>query len=102
MSSTEGWPYRRAAEIIRTGGLAKGEYETFDGEHCTIGALREASGESELIEGKLLDPVADLIGRKPAETTFTTITIWNDVDGRTVEDVVALLEQVAEKVEANQ
>jgi hypothetical protein len=89
--------YRRAAAIIRTDGLAKGHFKAHQGERValgTIGALRAAAARGDLYytspEGQFL---ADLLGRN--------VVLWNDRPQTTADDVIALLERAAEKLEAD-
>lgn len=114
--------FRRAAHIIRTGGLAKGTYVNGVGEHCTAGALRVTHRGSTVhydrprMQAELIT-LSELLGRtivpcycgKPdcctdedGHTPLNVVAVWNDAGSRTTEDVVTLLEQAAEKLEADQ
>lgn len=105
--------YRKAAAAIRTGGLEKNAYGPIDSDrqpHCTVGALRHATGQP-WVSFSILGPLADLLGPQPCpcghadcgicEDPFGVITRWNDADGRTQDEVLLLLEQAAEKLEAD-
>jgi hypothetical protein len=99
--------YRKAADDIRKKGLKKGSFTGLDGSHCTMGALMHVTDNPHLLD--LDDPyiitLSDMIGFDPdnveklARTQF--IAVWNDKRERTVWDVVGLLEQAAEKAEAD-
>jgi hypothetical protein len=99
---------RKAANVVRKGWV-QGELEDPMGRHCALGALRTVS-DVELYTMPLpQDPVfaevtllADLIGPNPHTTdAHSTLTDWNDEPGRTADDVITLLEQAAEKAEAD-
>lgn len=97
--------YRAAANLIRAGGLAKRTYRNPEtGGHCTIGALAEVTGKdtSSVMSSGLLDPLCQLLGASDPRHSilFTRITNWNDLDNTTEDDVILLLEQAAEKLEA--
>lgn len=103
--------YRKAAQVIRTGGLTQGAFFTDDGKHCTVGALRTLTGS--LPETyRFLPLLADLIGGPQpcpcggtgcgtALDPYGNVTRWNDHPQRTPDDVLLLLEQAAEKLEAD-
>jgi hypothetical protein len=111
--------YRGAARVIREGGLAKGTFT--DGEsHCTVGALDVAAIKQGLPSVRYRDPgqvlphLADVLGYTPTvecscgdpactlrDAAFVAITQWNDQPGTTERDVITLLEQAAEKLEAD-
>jgi RNAse (barnase) inhibitor barstar len=92
---------RKAADVIRTGGLVKGTFDTRDGQHCTVGALWAAVGGNvmENLDAEV-DVLAEMIGVGPGLMSSTAIFHWNDQPETTAEDVVTLLEQAAEKLEA--
>jgi hypothetical protein len=101
---------RKAAEIIRDGGLSKGLFRTDDGRHCAVGALMEAAHGEEVWKGgpNANDPVVT-----PAIQTLAEVVIpggvgavwlpiynWNDDLHRTADQVVSAFEQAAQKAEA--
>jgi hypothetical protein len=93
--------YRSAAGVIKRHGLAQEAFHDEDG-YCTVGALREVMGVG---TGAIdLHPLADMLGSTPGPVklnAFDVVTGWNDMHGRTPEDVITLLEQAAEKLEAD-
>lgn len=106
MSHEDAAIYRDAAQIIREGGLSKGCYGPRTVRavpHCTAGAVRAAAGSAWMSEMPLL-LLADLLGRQgdQAPRILNTIADWNDQPDRTAADVILLLEQAAEKAEADQ
>jgi hypothetical protein len=94
--------YRKAAHVIATGGLAKGTFSRPDlapVPHCTVGALMEATGralDNHSTEVEFLD---HLLGIAPCGIP-ASVTRWNDRPETTADDVITLLEQAAEKLEA--
>jgi hypothetical protein len=102
--------YRKAAHVIREGGLTKGSYYRLDLDpvpHCTVGALQKATGQRELYNGAPeVQYLGHLLGLPPdggcGDNGLTRVTRWNDRPETTAEDVITLLEQAAEKLEANQ
>lgn len=101
--------YRRAADVIRTGGLAKGVYRRGT-THCVVGALRVARQRDPQAGSFRSDvpwttPLSEMLGLAVLpDNPFQTIRVvsqWNDAPERTPEEVVTLLEQVAEKLEAD-
>lgn len=113
MSDIDPAVYRKAADVIRKSGLEKNNYGDMNTDrvpHCTIGALRYATGQP-WVSFSILGPLADLLGPQPCpcgnancgicEDPFSAITRWNDHPQRTPDDVLLLLEQAAEKLEAD-
>jgi hypothetical protein len=100
--------YRRAADVIRQGGLAKRAYRS-GSTHCTVGALRTARQLDALVGSPLADepwtvPLAEMLGLPIGDAPChagALITVWNDEEERTEQDVILLLEQAAEKLEAD-
>lgn len=91
--------YRKAAAVIRKGGLVKGAFSTGYG-YCTLGAI--GYNHTAMQEGTARATVlADLIGNVHQENPAKVISAWNDAEERTPDDVITLLEQAAEKLEAN-
>jgi hypothetical protein len=100
--------YRRAAQVIREGGLAKGGFAVRQSDggmaHCTVGALREATGQSLSNVSPEVRYLGHLLGLPDCGCGcgFTSISVarWNDRPDTTTEDVIALLTEAAEKLEA--
>jgi hypothetical protein len=103
--------YRKAADIIDTGGLAKGAYVCHvlgRTEHCTVGALQEATGEGLVNSSPEVQYLGHLLGLPPGCDCdnlhcgdIVSVTRWNDQPQTTAADVIALLTEAAEKLEAN-
>jgi hypothetical protein len=94
--------YHRAAALIRRRGKATGCFEDEQGRICAAYALNLAflnpSGEIEALQ-----QVAGLLGwadGKSEQRALDAIANWNDRSDTTTEDVAHLLEQAAEKLEA--
>jgi hypothetical protein len=100
--------YRKAAQVIHEGGLAKGTYYRKDLDpvpHCTVGALQKATGQRELCNvSPEVRYLSHLLGPTPCDCDcgFTSISVtrWNDRPDTTADDVIALLTEAAEKLEA--
>ena len=100
----------RAADIIETTGLAKGDYlNTETGCHCTVGALAHVINPADLFDtfmdsgtlGTLygaLSYLDDVLGL-PGDVTEGRITDWNDAPGRTQAEVVDALRVAAKLAE---
>jgi hypothetical protein len=74
---------------------------------CTVGALQKATGQRELYNGAPeVQYLGHLLGLPPdggcGDNGLTRVTRWNDRPETTADDVITLLEQAAEKLEANQ
>jgi hypothetical protein len=99
--------YRQAADVLRHDSWGQGRLHGSDGTHCLVGALCVVTGKNGNLLAKVepeLTPLADLLGGNPAcggELAEIVIINWNDADGRTADEVVTLLEQAAEKLEAD-
>ncbi|WIF20549.1 hypothetical protein SEA_JFLIX2_58 [Rhodococcus phage Jflix2] len=106
---------REAADLIETRGWARFMFETSEGEHCTLGAIRQSADGSiyetrksaaatSLVAKELRDRgfkgdaerdyswVTDDEYRREAEN-FDLVTDWNDADERAAEEVVRLLRE---------
>jgi hypothetical protein len=101
--------YRKAAHVIREGGLAKGSFAVRQSDggmaHCTVGALREATGQQELYDASPeVQYLGHLLGLTPCNCGCGAprVVDWNDRPQTTADDVIALLTEAAEKLEANQ
>jgi hypothetical protein len=96
---------RKAAQVLREGGWVQGIVETPRGQHCTLGALRKALHYPR--SDHLLQPEVDLLseligGAAPSGVWWwEAVSDWNDAVGRTAADAITLLEQAAEKAEAD-
>jgi hypothetical protein len=95
--------FRAAAQLIRDKGLAKGTFGvTPDSPHCTVGALRTVNpGVSYWVDdNEDLRVLGGLLGLN-GEFLWADIALWNDREETTEQDVITLLEQAAEKLEAD-
>lgn len=96
--------YTRAADIIRERGWVQGQYSTEDGV-CLVGALTEAEIELHIhTMSAVLNIAAILIHKEGSDegfdTTTKSITGWNDVDHRIEDEVIGLLKEAADMMEA--
>jgi hypothetical protein len=97
---------RAAADLIRKGGLAKGSFYRRpageDTSYCTVGAIVETHGDYILsfMDSPALVKVRELLGIVDPAHPWIAIARWNDQPERTDKDVITLLEQAAEKLEA--
>lgn len=100
--------YCRAADYVRTHGLARRVFELPDGRVCTVGALAKGAGVhyTEMVYDVAYDaepivgPVAEILGYWSTEDSSKIgwIAKWSDAPERTAEEVAALLEYVALRV----
>lgn len=95
---------RKAAAIVRERGLAKGSYVRPDGRVCAEGALCMALGGSGRPSGLYPNSkyrefvlAADVL---KAHIGNVPVTVWNDADERTEEDVAAAFEAAAARLDA--
>jgi hypothetical protein len=94
--------YRKAATLVRQRGKATGCFIDAENRVCTAGALQHLYLTTE-DEHEALRQVAAMLGwayEQSGPTALGTITNWNDRPDTTTEDVALLLEQAAEKLEA--
>jgi hypothetical protein len=94
--------YRKAATLVRQRGKAIGCFIDADGRVCTAGALQHLYLTSK-DEKEALQQVATMLGwtgRESSRGALGIIADWNDRSDTTTEDVAQLLEQAAEKLEA--
>jgi len=84
---------RRGIEILKRDGWSQGRYTAPDGSHCMIGAIREGIYESPReARGARLHQVITTVRFYLDKTSAE----WNDQKGRTVEEVLSTLEQIAQ------
>jgi hypothetical protein len=95
--------YRKAAALVRQRGKATGCFIDAENRVCAAGALQHLYLTTE-DEKEALRQVAAMLGwvtyGTSGLTALGTITAWNDRPDTTTEDVAQLLEQAAEKLEA--
>jgi hypothetical protein len=94
--------YRTAAALVRRRGKATGCFIDAENRVCAVGALQHLYLTTK-DEKEALQQVADMLGwadGKSGRTALGTIVDWNDHPSTTAEDVAQLLEQAAEKLEA--
>jgi hypothetical protein len=77
----------RAAEIVRERGWCQLDYEDDQGRVCAAGALYAASGDEW--------PYVAMGRRRLAASLGRAVETWNDVPGRTKEEVIEALERAA-------
>jgi hypothetical protein len=98
--------YRKAADVIREGGLTKGVFYRPDLDpvpHCTVGALQQATGKELCNVSPEVRYLGHLLGLCGCGCSRgISVTRWNDRPQTTAADVIALLTEAAEKLEANQ
>lgn len=93
---------KKSAEILRTSGWCQGEYENQDGAHCLMGAMRAATGVDRLClreyEHNNFYAARDFLDWYVYQKlNYCGIVNFNDTDGRTVEEVLALLDEAANR-----
>lgn len=96
--------FRRAADVLREGGLARETYRDHKtGGHCIIGALMAAKGVHWWREVEPhVDFLGEMLGSAGSGTrAFGEVAIFNDDVAESVEEPIRLLEQAAEKLEAD-
>lgn len=100
---------RGAAEEIRTRGGCFGELVNDRGQVCVTGAIYVAAGARLVYEdgvGKMklpyfsIDPINNLHNEILTRKPIASIPDWNDTLGRTDQERIALLEEVAEELES--
>lgn len=103
--------YRGACTRIRTLGWTQHQWTGSQGEECLVQALGRFTGLTE--EGEdtvtqvpkgVLAPLIKELGLEPTAETragfAAALWTWNDQEGRTVEEVTALLQRVASQLDA--
>lgn len=105
---------RGGAAVIREDGLTKGTFAKVldvhgqQTAHCTVGALMAAVGDHQLDIRSVqpeIDLLVQMLGCPPLHNNSSSVVgiySWNDAARRTADDVTTLLEQAAEKAEADQ
>lgn len=101
--------FRRAAEVIQTNGLYKGDFcdSTAAGERtavCTVGALRVVAGGHPVAESALADEAVRFLSPRiysnvVDEDPIERIADWNDSADRTPTEVVETLLSAAAAAE---
>lgn len=104
---------RKAASIIRKGGLCKGSYSNRNGEHCAIGSVVRAIGldpygmepdpcsafdrvVSDTQDERVLTSwVNDVLDHLRGMLEGRSVAVWNDQPATTADDVVQFLERAA-------
>ncbi len=87
---------KKAAAIIKSGGLCKGRLITASGKHCIIGACLVALNEKmHCVNWPDPEVMRELQARinKTTSSSEKSITGWNDKPERTKEEVISLLEE---------
>ncbi len=92
-----------AADLIERDGWCQETYEDYRGRRCMDGALIAVMGDTHV---KLNDVEAALSAHLPQVTSihvaaphaWAPVIAWNDAEGRTQEEVVAKLREVASLV----
>ena len=91
MSSSVVDVLNRTADILEDGGWVQHAYETDKGEHCLIGALEVAAPYGTLYS-EARNALFDVVGTSPLS--------WNDMPGRTKEQVIAVVREAAANVDS--
>lgn len=96
----------KAADIVRERGLHKGSLISDSGCPCTVGALGLANSSDDVPDfdepiNELQFAIAKELGLSTKSDVTPSLVIgrWNDAPERTGDDVIALFERVAEKLE---
>lgn len=103
--------YRGAAQRIGNVGWIQGTWTGDDGSECLVQALGRWTGVvgcGEITTNQLpkayLQPLVTELGVTPEDDTrhglAAAVWGWNDEDGRTAQEVTALLQRVAKQLEA--
>jgi hypothetical protein len=98
--------YRETAKLLRKKGWMQGAPYNGAGNQClvyTVDCILRRLGQGGL-EGTMLDvasPLMEALGLAPS-AYWATLLDWNDEPGRTADEVITLLEQTAEKLEADE
>lgn len=95
----------KAAQVVRSKGLAKKMYIDADGRVCILGALNCAltgmpysdrlSLPAQDSKREMTAAVKDVISSDPSLLTVNVVTEFNDKESTTAEDVITVLEQAA-------
>lgn len=88
-----------AAEVIERDGWCQNVYTSRDGQHCAVGALYAAIGNEDyrtrtdayILLSSYLNRPKGLFRRNPK----TTVTSWNDKEGRTEGEVIGMFHETA-------
>jgi hypothetical protein len=97
--------YRQAAGILRTGGWTQQMGINAAGNRCLTQAVHDSGIELECLQAfaypvELFEPLMKTL-REQWNWEGSPV-IWNDMSGRTADEVITLLEQTAEKLEADE
>jgi hypothetical protein len=97
--------YRKTAELLRQDGWTQGISINAAGNRCLTQAVHDSGTELECLQAlaypvELFEPLMKTL-REQWKWEGCPI-IWNDSPGRTAEEVIILLEQTAEKLEADE
>ncbi len=85
---------RRAADLLERDGWCQGRFSTFARRRCLSGALMAAD--------RWGSPAVQQVQKQVLVHTGTWCpSQWNDAPGRTADEVIALLRQVADELEAS-
>lgn len=76
--------FEKTLEIIKTDGWCQGSFTSSYGAHCLAGALSIAAG------GESWTPQFHIIANL---IDTNSLTGWNDMKGRTEEEVISILER---------
>lgn len=93
--------FRQAADYIRQHGWTQNTYENTAGQVCTSGALLKVT-RSDMVVGHTY-PGSDWTDAVRELNKFVAepVAYWNDQPGRTEAEVLEVLDQLAEKYDAN-
>lgn len=87
----------KAAAVIERDGWCQNDIQTFDGRVCLAGAVKRAAGVPlhNFVWDEESEEAMDRMNRQALQEGFVDAPRWNDMIGRTKEEVVAKLCAVA-------
>jgi len=91
--------FREAIGVLKTKGWTKGQYQTYDGCCCLVGACAEAAGSESPGDFERTDAHQFLENMLYKTYARRSITNWND-NQASVDPVIALLEKTADAWDA--
>lgn len=112
MNSSTSRLYRRVATHLQAGGWARWTFRTRNGKRCLVQALLDELGLHQDLPTDVLDDLNEELSRRQdyrnicarfmcyGIDTQTMIIRWNDSLGRRVGDVIAVLDSLADRLDA--
>jgi hypothetical protein len=98
--------YRETAKLLRKRGWMQGAPHNAAGNRCLVYAvecilMQLGQGGLGSTMQNVASPLMETLGLAPS-IYWDTLLDWNDAPGRTFDEVITLLEQTAEKLEADE